>query len=147
MKAGIFLQSTDMLLDTFFDTSLIFITEYNEKGAMGFVVNKQFPRNFNELEEFKHSPAFPLYEGGPVDEEHLYFIHQRPDLIKGGTPVTGQVHQGGDFKEAVRLINNKTISASDIRLFIGYCGWDREELEAEIAEGSWKVQEEGNPFV
>lgn len=146
MKAGIFLQSTDILIDTFFDAALIFITEYNEKGAMGFVVNKQFPRSFNELEEFKHSPAFPLYEGGPVDQEHLYFIHQRPDLIKGGTPVTGHIHQGGDFKEAVRLINNKTISVSDIRLFIGYCGWDRQELEAEIAEGSWRVQEEGNPF-
>jgi putative transcriptional regulator len=146
MHAGIFLNSTSQLDDTFFEKTQVFITELNEKGAIGFVVNRPFSRTFNELEEFKHSKPIPLYEGGPVDQEHLFFIHQRPDLIKDGTTVINNICVGGDFKDAVRLINNNTLSEKDIKLFIGYCGWNDQELEAEIAEGSWEILKEGSPF-
>ncbi|HRF18552.1 MAG TPA: YqgE/AlgH family protein, partial [Chitinophagaceae bacterium] len=66
-QTGMLLKATAALNDTNFENAVILITEYNEKGAVGFVVNKLFSRQLNELEEFKHSPAFPLYEGGPVD--------------------------------------------------------------------------------
>ncbi|NLR82398.1 YqgE/AlgH family protein [Chitinophaga eiseniae] len=146
MNAGMFLSSTPLLDDSFFERTQLFITEVNDKGAMGFVVNKLFPRKFNELVEFRHSIAFSLYDGGPVDREHLYFIHRRPDLIEGGVPVAGDIYVGGDFKAAVKYMNNKTITENDIRLFIGYCGWDSFELEEEIAEGSWEIVENGNLF-
>ncbi|HEY9260582.1 YqgE/AlgH family protein [Chitinophaga sp.] len=134
-----YISATALLDDSFFEQAILVIAECNEKGAMGFVINKVFPRRFNELEEFKHSIPFPLYEGGPVDQEHLYFVHRRPDLIGGGVLVADDLYLGGDFKAAVTQLNNKTISVDDIRLFIGYCGWDAQELEAEIAEGSWEV--------
>ncbi len=146
MKAGIFIGSTALLDDSFFEQAILFIAEYNNKGAMGFVVNKEFPRRFNELQEFSDSIPFPLYEGGPVDQEHLYFVHRRPELIAGGALVADNIYLGGDFKTAVRLINNGAISTMDIRLFIGYCGWDFQELEAEIAEGSWEILEEVTLF-
>lgn len=146
MQAGIFLNSTSLLDNTFFEKAQLFITEHNARGAMGFVVNKMFERKFNELVEFRHSPPFPMYDGGPVDREHLFFVHQRPDLISGGTPVDGNIFVGGDFTTAVRLINNKTLTEKDIKLFIGYCGWDDQELEAELAEGSWEIMEEGKLF-
>jgi putative transcriptional regulator len=146
MHAGIFIRSTSLLEDSFFEGALLFITEYNEKGAMGFVINKEFPRKFNELEEFKYSPSFPLYEGGPVDQEHLYFLHQRPDLIAGGVPVADNIYLGGDFKAAVMHMNNSTISEKDIRLFIGYCGWDPHELDGEVAEGSWEILKTASLF-
>ncbi len=146
MTAGTFLQGTSLLNDSFFEQALIFITEYNDKGAMGFVINKLFPRKFNELEEFKTSIPFPLHDGGPVDREHLFFIHRRPDLIRDGMPISGNICLGGDFKEAVRLINNSTITGKDIRLFIGYCGWDDQDLETEIAEGSWQETNEATLF-
>jgi putative transcriptional regulator len=139
MNAGMFLRGTALLNDSFFEKAIIFITEKNEKGAMGFVVNKVFPRPINELVEFKDSIPFPLFEGGPVDQEHLYFIHQRPDLISGGDLVVNNIYLGGDFKSAMMHINNKTITEKDIKIFIGYCGWDHPELEEEIAEGSWVV--------
>ncbi|MBO9730232.1 MAG: YqgE/AlgH family protein [Chitinophaga sp.] len=146
INAGIYIGSTSLLDDTVFEETVILITEYNEKGAMGFVVNKLFPRTFNELQEFSHSKPFPLYEGGPVDQEHLFFVHRRPGLITGGALIAGNIYLGGDFKAAVKHINNGILTEEDIRLFIGYCGWDFGELEAEIAEGSWQVLEEAKLF-
>lgn len=146
MKAGTFLHSTAALDDTFFEKAVIFLTEHNEKGAMGFVVNKLFPRTFNELEAYRHSEPFPLYEGGPVDQEHLFFLHSRPDLIRDSVQVTDTIYLGGDFQEAVRLINNKILTGQEIKLFIGYCGWDYQEMEAEIAEGSWQTGLQASVF-
>ena len=114
---------------------------------MGVVVNKLFPRKFNELEAFKNSLPFDLYEGGPVDQEHLFFIHRRSDLISGGVLITEGIYFGGDFNEAVRLMNNKILTDKDVKLFIGYCGWDDQELEAEVEEGSWELSETGALFV
>ncbi|RAJ81912.1 putative transcriptional regulator [Chitinophaga dinghuensis] len=138
MNAGIFLHSTEQD-NSIFDDALLFITEYNEKGAMGFIVNKRFSRNINELAEFSTSIPFPIYEGGPVDQEHLFFLHQRPDLISDGEYVKGNIYLGGDFKTAMVLINTGIITEKDIRIFIGYCGWDDDQLEDEIQAGSWVV--------
>jgi len=139
MVAGTFIRSTALLNETYFENTIIFITRYDDKGAVGFVVNKHFGRKLNELEEFSHSIPYPLYEGGPVDIEHLFFIHRKPSLITGGTLVTGDVHIGGDFKQAVNLINNTLLIPQQAKLFIGYCGWDNGELDAEIAEDSWEI--------
>jgi putative transcriptional regulator len=139
INAGILLTSAPSLEDPNFDEAIIFITEYNEKGAMGFVVNKLFGRKLNELVEFKDSPPFPLYDGGPMDKEHLFFVHRRPDLITGGTPVTDSVYLGGNFKQAIAHINDRSIHQKEIKIFIGYCGWHFNELEEEVEEGSWRV--------
>ncbi|NIG54083.1 YqgE/AlgH family protein [Chitinophaga sp. Cy-1792] len=146
MNEGIFLHSTSLLDDTFFENTVIYITEHNEKGAMGFVVNQPFPRKINELKEFSHSIPFPLYIGGPVDQEHIYFIHQRPDLISGGDPIRDNVYLGGDFKSAIQHINSRELTEKDIKIFIGYCGWDDKELEEEINEGSWEIETAGSAF-
>lgn len=137
MNAGTFIQSTNLLDGDYFEKTIIFITEHNENGTVGYIINRLFPRRFNELEEFKYSKPFNLYEGGPVDTEHLFFIHRRPSIITGGKLVINNVYVGGDFEQAVQCINNGSVTARDIKLLIGYCGWDNGELEAEIEEGSW----------
>lgn len=142
LQPGNIIISTTLLKETEFEKVAIVITENNEKGAIGYVFNQHFPRNFNELEEFKHSVPVALYNGGPVQTDMLYFMHRRPDLIANGEQVAGNVYMGGDFKKAVELINNGQLSADDVRLFIGYCGWDANELEAEINEGSWQLTTE-----
>jgi putative transcriptional regulator len=137
LTPGKILISAPSLDDPNFEKAVILITEHNEKGALGFVLNKLFHRVFNELEEFKRSPPFKLYEGGPMENDQLYFIHQRADLIENGVQIVDSIYSGGNFKQAVTHINNKNINKNEIRLFIGYCGWDYDQLEEEIEEGSW----------
>jgi putative transcriptional regulator len=141
ITAGSILISMPSIDDPNFEETVIFITECNEKGAMGFVLNKLFARTLNELEEFKNSKAIALYDGGPVEKDHLYFIHQRSDLIEDGTTIADAIYLGGNFKQAITHLNNKTIQEDDIKIFIGYCGWDPLQLEDEVREGSWLVVE------
>ena len=132
--------------DANFQQAVVLITEYNEKGAMGFVVNNLYPRPLNELVEFRQSPSFPLYDGGPVDHDHLYFIHRKPDLIAGSTPIQNGLYAGGNFQQAVNQINTRVLTTRDIKIFVGYCGWDFGELETEIGDGYWQQMNNTDVF-
>ncbi|RYY99098.1 MAG: YqgE/AlgH family protein [Chitinophagaceae bacterium] len=141
LQAGSFLKSTAAPDDTVFSRVSILITAYGPAvdGAVGYILDRPFGRSLRDLEEFRHARPFPLYTGGPVDQEHLYFVHRRPDLVEGGTPAGNGLYVGGNFSQAVAAINAQQLSPRDLKLFVGYCGWDAGELEAEIEEGSWTI--------
>ena len=50
---------------------------------------------------------------------------------------------GGNFKQAIAHINSGLLTEADIKIFIGYCGWDKGELEEEIASGNWLITGNG----
>lgn len=144
IQPGWFLYSTVALDNDFFAQAIIYLAECSDQGAVGFVVNKPFGRRLNELEEFKQAAPFALYEGGPVDPEHLFVLHRRPDLVAEGTPVAEGIFLGGNFNQAVAASTQRQLLPNDMKIFVGYCGWDAGELEAEIEEGSW-ILRAGDP--
>jgi putative transcriptional regulator len=137
LKAGIYIKSTAALIGSFFEYTTIFLFEHNEKGSTGFITNKLFGKSLNELIEFNHSKPFPLMDGGPVDREHLFVLHKRSDLIDGGIQLTNGLYLGGNMEQVIEAINTSAANDQEIQLFIGYCGWDVGELQAEVEEGSW----------
>ena len=137
LKAGISIKSTASLIGSFFEDTIILIVEHNEAGSTGFVSNKSFDKSLHDLIEFSHSKPFPLMDGGPVDRAHLFVLHKRPDLIEGGKQLTNDLYLGGNMDQVIEAINAGAINQQEIQLFIGYCGWDKGELEAEVEEGSW----------
>ena len=139
LKAGIYIKSTAALNGSFFEHTTILIVEHNEKGSIGFVTNKPLEKSLHELIEFNHSKPFPLKDGGPVDREHLFVLHKRPDLIDGGEQISNGLYLGGNMEQVIEAINTRGANENEIQLFIGYCGWDLGELEAEVEEGSWTI--------
>ena len=137
LKAGVYIKSTDALIGSFFEHTTILLVQHNEAGSLGFVTNKSFEKSLHELIEFKHVKPFPLMDGGPVDRDHLFVLHKRPDLIDGGEQIANGLYLGGNMKQVIEAINTRSANEQDIQLFIGYCGWDVGELEAEVEEGSW----------
>lgn len=137
MKAGIYIKSISELIGDFFENTTILIVKHNEEGTVGFVTNKPFGKSLHDLIEFNHSKPFPLMDGGPVDRDHLFVLHKRPDLIEGGEPVCNGLYMGGNMEQVIQAIHTHAVNKEDIQLFIGYCGWDEGELEAELEEGSW----------
>ncbi len=139
LQAGFYIKSTSALNGSFFENSTIFIVQHNETGSIGFVTNKHFSKSLHELTEFNHSKPFPLMDGGPVDRELLFVLHKLPDLIEEGEPVCNDYYLGGNMNQVIEAINTKEAHHPEIQLFIGYCGWDPGELEAELEEGSWNL--------
>jgi putative transcriptional regulator len=134
---GKFIRSTSDLDNTDFEKTIILIIEDDEKGATGFIINKLFHRRLNELVEFQQSIPFPLYAGGPVAQDGIFFLHSRPDIIEGSKHIIGPIYLGGNMQQAITAINQHLIAENDIKLFIGYCGWDDGQLNDELEEGSW----------
>lgn len=141
---GKVIKSTALLNETYFENTTVLITEHNADGAIGFVTNRLFDRSLQDLEEFKTIKSWPLFEGGPVDQEHLFVLHRSPELIQNGKEVFMGTYVGGDMKDVIRAIQEELISADKLILFIGYCGWNKNELEQEIAEGSWDIVDPTN---
>jgi len=139
LKAGLFIKSNADLNDSFFEHTTILIVEHDEAGSVGFVTNKPFGKSLHELIEFNHSKPFPLMDGGPVDRDHLFVLHKRPDLIDGGEQIPNGLYLGGNMEQVIQAINTGNANPQEIQLFIGYCGWDEGELEAEVEEGSWII--------
>ncbi|MBP5998881.1 MAG: YqgE/AlgH family protein [Sediminibacterium sp.] len=137
LNAGIDINSTNALNGSFFEHATILIVEHNEKGSLGFVTNKPFSKSLHELIEFNHVKPFPLMDGGPVDRNHLFVLHKRPDLIDGGEQITNGLYLGGNMEQVIKAINAGVVNEHEIQLFIGYSGWDAGELVAEVEEGSW----------
>ena len=137
LKPGIYIKSTDALNVSIFENTTILLIKHNQEGSIGFVTNMPLHKSLHELTQFNQSKPFPLMDGGPVDREHLFVLHKRTDLISGGEQITNDLYLGGNMEQVIEAINYKGASSQDIQLFIGYCGWDSGELEAEIEEGSW----------
>lgn len=138
IHAGNLIQSTSALNDTHFEHATILLTEVNANGAAGFIINRFSGRSLHELDAFRDVKPWPLYEGGPVDPEHIYLLHRFPERIKNSRPAFGNYYLEGDMSDAIQLINSGEATPDSLLLFLGYCGWDAGELEAEITEGSWK---------
>ena len=124
---------------SFFEYTTILIVKHNEEGSIGFVTNRPFEKSLPELVEFSHSKPFPLMDGGPVNRDHLFVLHKRPDLIDGGEKVFNDFILGGNMKQVIEAINTKGANKQEIQLYIGYCGWDAGQLAAELEEGSWEI--------
>jgi putative transcriptional regulator len=135
--AGLYIKSTEALMGSFFEHSTILIVKHNEEGSLGFVINKSFEKSLHELIEFNHSKPFPLMDGGPVDRDHLFVLHKRPDIIDGGEKVSNGQYLGGNMEQVIQAISNIEANNQEIQIFIGYCGWDKGELESEVEEGCW----------
>lgn len=141
MQTAQLIQANISLQGDYFENAIILITETNTDGAFGFIINRQFSRQLNELIEFQDSIPFPLYEGGPVDQDHLFFIHNRPDLIDDGKQIAANLYLGGDFALARQYINLGMLTTENIKICIGYCGWDPAQLENELRETAWSQKD------
>ena len=124
--------------DVSFNRSVVLLAEHNKEGSVGFILNKPLDFYVNELITEINYP-FQVYNGGPVEQDNLYFIHKVPDLITNSIEISDGIFWGGDFEKTVELINKKLISEDEIRFFLGYTGWASLQLDQELKSNSWIV--------
>jgi putative transcriptional regulator len=138
-KKGRLLIAEPFMTDPYFKRAVVLLTGYEKEGVFGFILNKQINVNINEL--LKDFPKFnaPVYMGGPVQADSLFYIHTHGEFIKESIQISDDLYWSGNFDQLKKMIDNQEIFPNEIMFFIGYSGWDFEQLEEEIKEDSWII--------
>ncbi len=139
-KGSLLVSDPNVLSDSSFSRSVILLSEHSPKGSVGFILNK--PLNITLRDIFPDLDSnLRIYNGGPVEQENLYFIHNIPDVINNSIEISDGIYWGGDFDTLISLIREHKIKRTNIRFFLGYSGWEADQLETEADMESWIVIE------
>ena len=143
-KKGRLLISEPSLNDSFFFKSVVLLTHHNDEESIGLILNQPTKINLNEILNNIPLSDFPVYIGGPVAKQSLHFIHTLGELITDSKKINDGIYFGGDFETVLDLIHEKRITKNEIRFFVGYSGWGEGQLNSEIREEGWIVQNAKN---
>ena len=140
MGPGKVLLAEPFLVEPYFKRSVVLITENNEDGSFGLIINKPIKMTFNQA--LPDAPEFDttLSLGGPVSKETLHFLHRMGDKISGSKTVSRGLYWGGDFDQIMSMMSDGALDAKDIRMFVGYAGWSAGQLESELKLNSWIIE-------
>jgi putative transcriptional regulator len=130
--------------DSYFKRSVVLICEHNKDGTVGFILNRKLDITLNNVIDGIDSLNIPVYLGGPVQRDNLFFIHKLGNLLEGSIPVDEQFYWGGDFDTLLELIKRNEVNLQEIRFFIGYSGWSPGQLDEEISKKSWIITDTKN---
>ncbi|MFC7357049.1 YqgE/AlgH family protein [Jejudonia soesokkakensis] len=137
-KGVLLVAEPSIIGDVSFNRSIVLLAEYNEDGSVGFILNKPLEYTLKDfIPEIDNE--IPVYNGGPVEQDNLYFIHRVPDIIPNSIEISNGIYWGGDFTAILDLLKENKITEDEIRFFLGYSGWDSEQLEQELEVNSWVV--------
>ncbi|PHQ55820.1 MAG: transcriptional regulator [Lutibacter sp.] len=145
-KGKLLVSEPSILNDKSFNRSVIFLSEHNEDGCLGFILNKPTEFVLNDLIA-EINCNFKIYNGGPVEQDNLYFIHKIPKLIPNSIEIDKELYWGGDFETLTDLLNKKAVKPTEIRFFLGYSGWSIDQLNEELNESTWAVVENNYPNI
>ena len=141
LHPGDFLIADPSILgDLSFHRAVVLICGIEDKSPMGFIFNKIYDFSLNDMvPEVSHD--FPLFYGGPVDTDQLFFIYNAKEaLFENSHLIQENLYIGGNIEQAFEAIRNKSLHPGNARFFLGYSGWSKGQLEQEIELDSWMIQ-------
>ncbi|WP_461532002.1 YqgE/AlgH family protein [Sinomicrobium sp.] len=139
-KGHLLIAEPSIIGDVSFNRSVVLLAEHNKQGSIGFILNKPLSFRLNDIVPGVDRPL-KVYNGGPVEQDNLYFIHKVPKLIANSIEISNGIYWGGDFEVIIELINSGEIRSVDIKFFLGYAGWQVAQLEKELESNSWIISE------
>lgn len=137
---GQLLIAAPSLVDPNFRKTVVLIAEHTADGAMGLVINRQAPASVADaapqLAGFAGEGAM-VFVGGPVDRGSVFLLADFEEPDESGSIVLldlGTLDPSGEPD----LTGRPTRHA---RVFAGYAGWGPGQLESELEEDAWIVEE------
>ena len=136
---GKLLVASPHLSDKNFFRSVVLILRHASSDAFGLVLNRPTDFRLSEsLEDLKGvniAKEANLFWGGPV-EGPLMAIHQ--DSMLADFAAVGGVFATMDELNLLKLISR---GDAKCRYFVGYSGWGKGQLDAELNAGGWLLSE------
>jgi len=141
LQAPCLLVASPLLLDPNFLHAVVLLIEYDEKGAMGIILNRPLPLNLAQIcaesyLTFAGDDESTAFRGGPVEPQRGII------LVRGGLPSDEDtVLNFTDFVSFRKDLLESLLLDPDarFRLFLGYAGWSAGQLEAEVKEKAWAL--------
>lgn len=136
---GKILISEPFLFDINFSRSVILLIDHGKDGSMGIIMNKRLPMMVNDVvKEFEYLNNIPLYRGGPVGTDTLFYLHTL-NCVKGALDIGHGMYLNGDFNTIKKYVLQGNPIERNIRFFLGYSGWETEQLKHEIEDNTWMI--------
>lgn len=144
---GMLLVAEPFLRESHFHHSVIYLIDYGPaSGSMGVVMNK--PTNYRLADLLKgglsRREPVPVYCGGPMSADRLYFIHRLGDIIPESRLIGDGLYIGGDFASMVDYVNAGYPLEGLVRFCLGYSGWGAGQLDEELHNNVWAVASVAN---
>jgi len=146
-KKGRILIAEPFLPGSYFNRSIVLLVDHNEEGTVGFILNKPVDFPVDEFDSKFPKNKNHLFLGGPVNIESIYYVHTLGKHIPNSIHIKDDLYWGGDFEHLKDLINSGIAKPEQVRFFLGYSGWDKEQLNEELAEDSWLVSDISSKMV
>ena len=143
-RQGSLLIAAPFLRDYQFSRTVILMVEHKEEGSMGIILNKNFSNlmTLNEVvPELASLPPIPLYKGGPVGRDTLFYLHTL-SYLKDALPLGNGLYLNGDFNQMQQYILSGAPTQGVARFFMGYAGWQKGQLKQEMKQNTWIVNNE-----
>ena len=139
--------------DPYFGRSVVFICEHNEDGALGFIVNKPFETpELQELfadffsEQDNILKLVPdVFFGGPVLVERGIVLHSAEYETESAMKIGDEFSLTSNKAIIQDIAENK--GPKHYKLLLGHAGWAQHQLEAEIENGDWLLQQTNLDFI
>ena len=139
---GQLLLAAPALADPNFRRTVVLVSEHNEDGAMGVVLNRPSAVTVGEavpqLEKAVEA-ELPVYVGGPVAPTSIVFLAEFLEPDVAALIVFGRV----GFPSAETALEDLAQATERGRVFAGYAGWGPGQLDAELEAGDWIVAPAG----
>jgi putative transcriptional regulator len=135
---GKLLIASPALVDPNFARTVVLMTEHNDEGAMGIVLNRPAETAARELLPVLQEIAGedPLFIGGPVQPQAVVLLAEFSDPSAAAWIVVADV----GLAAAETDIEELTPAVRRGRFYAGYSGWGPGQLEAELELDSWIVE-------
>jgi putative transcriptional regulator len=125
--------------DKRFHNAVILICEHNDNGAMGLVINHPMDLNteqvFNDLDLSIPNNNHIVHDGGPLNKNCGFVIHNTNDKYTSSIQVKDQLTLTTSQDLLKQISKHKF--PSKWQFILGYAGWDKDQLENEMAENTW----------
>ena len=127
------LIATRALGDPNFSKTVVLVAEVKRTGVLGLVLNRPM-RNVPVSRVFAgaKSVSDPVYYGGPVERGGMVALSRGSK----GKAVCGDIALVTDDQQLTKALDLYP-GASGLRIYAGYAGWGKGQLEKEIELGGW----------
>ena len=133
------LLSEPFMLDEAFERSVVLLYEHSPMCTEGIILNQNSTLYLDYFIDEVENENIPLYTGGPEQDCAIYFIHRAFDKIQSGKHLFEDLYWGGDYDRLFDLFNQNLLSPQEVKVFVGHCRWEAGQLDQEIRQNSWAV--------